>query len=162
MLSWTWLPLVLCWSCLRSAYVDFSGRLLLEGFRVLLFLVRQWIHVASVFFALPSQRRVLVVGDSLVVFCVACVMKNIFNAMRSQRRVLVAAVAALRDFAWLVPRRTVPVHRRCQGVYVSSLSVAVCGIMLRSTKNSSCSSQMPRSFSCPRCRWQFAGLCFVS
>ena len=36
------------------------------------------------------------------------------------------SVAVLRYFAWLVSRRTVPVHRRCHG-----------------------------SVSCPRCRWQF-------
>ena len=48
-----------------STNVDYSGRSLLESFRILL-LVRQCLHVASVFNALPSQRRVFVVGGSFV------------------------------------------------------------------------------------------------
>ena len=42
--------------------------LIFLGDRILLLLVRQWLHVASVSNALPCQRRVLVVGGSFQIF----------------------------------------------------------------------------------------------
>ena len=63
-------------------------------------------------------------------------------ASSTRRRASVVSslsVAVLREFAWLVSRRTVPVHRRCQGVFLhyfygSSFLAATCSMSFWSTR----------------------------